>query len=76
MGDVWSGWDGGDEGGVRVLSLRRVSSAKIVSVSEQTSADIDSEGARGGVEGGGGPLSSKKTSRKGVICVESRLFAF
>ena len=37
----WGGWD------VRVLSLRRASRDCIVSVSERTLADIDSEGAVG-----------------------------
>ena len=51
-------------------------SAKIVSVSEWTSTDIDSKGAGGGVEGGGGPLGSEETSGKEVICIESWLFTF
>ena len=34
MGNIWSEQDSRDEGGVRVLFLRRVSSAKIISISE------------------------------------------
>ena len=56
--------------------MRRASSAWIVSISKQTSADIDSEGAKKGVKGGGSSLGSWETSGKGVICIESQLFTF
>ena len=54
--DGWGGQNGWDEGGVRVLSLRRASRDCIVSVNEQTLADIDGEGIVG--EHGGCPVGS------------------
>ena len=49
--DIWNGWNYGDESGIGVLFLGRASSDWIISVSEQTLADIDCKGAVGGGEG-------------------------
>ena len=73
--NIQSGQDSRNESGVEVLSLRRVLSAKIISVSKQTFADIDGKGTEG-VEGGGGPLGLGETNGKGVICIEIRSFTF
>ena len=68
--NVGSGWDSGDKSSVGVLFLRRASSNWIISVSEQTSADINYEGAVGGGEGGSRLIGLGEASRKGVICIE------
>ena len=47
------GWNGRNEGGVRVLFLRRASRDWIISVSKQILANIDYKGAEGRVEGDG-----------------------